>query len=66
MQDMRSHTEQLKPTNAVPNRNLCPKIDAVEHRKDYDVAGFPLELECLDDGQGTERRKCELERENGG
>ena len=30
------------------------------------MAGFPLELECLDDGQGTERQNCELERENGG
>ena len=27
---------------------------------------FPLELECLDDGQGTEGQNCELERENGG
>ena len=34
-----------------------PQIVAVEHRKDYDVAGFPLELECLDDDQGTERDK---------
>ena len=42
------------------------QIVAVEHREDYDVAGFPLELECLDDGQGTERQNCELERENGG
>ena len=45
---------------------MAPQIVAVEHRKDYDVAGFPLELECLDDGQGTERQNCELERENGG
>ena len=30
------------------------------------MAGFPLELECLDDGQGTERQNCELECENGG
>ena len=28
--------------------------------------GFLLELECLDDGQGTEGQNCELERENGG
>ena len=45
---------------------MAPQIVAVEHCKDYDVAGFPLELECLDDGQGTERQNCELERENGG
>ena len=45
---------------------MAPQIVAVEHRKDYDVARFPLELECLDDGQGTERQNCELQRENGG
>ena len=45
---------------------VAPQIVAVEHRKNYDVAGFPLELECLDDGQGTERQNCEPERENGG
>ena len=45
---------------------MAPQIVAVEHRKDYDVAGFPLELECLDDDQGTERQNCELERDNGG
>ena len=45
---------------------MAPQIAAVEHRKNYDVAGFPLELECLDDGQSTERQNCELERENGG
>ena len=45
---------------------IAPQIVAVEHHKDYDVAGLPLELECLDDGQGTERQNCELERENGG
>ena len=48
------------------NSPWLPRLVAVEHRKDYDVAGFPLELECLDDGQGTERQNCELERENGG
>ena len=46
--------------------SMAPQIVAVEHCKDYDVAGLPLELECLDDGQGTERQNCELERENGG
>ena len=69
MQDMRSHTEQLKPTNCrakwklVFNSPWLPRFVAVEHHKDHDVAGFPLELECLDDGQGTERQNCELERE---
>ena len=37
--------------------SMAPQIAAVEHRKNYDVAGLPLELECLDDGQGTERDK---------
>ena len=46
--------------------SMAPQIVAVVHRKDCDVAGFPLELECLDDGQGTEGQNCELERENGG
>ena len=45
---------------------MAPQIVAVEHSKNCDVAGLPLELECLDDGQGTERQNCELERENGG
>ena len=36
---------------------MAPQIVAAEHRKDYDVAGFLLELECLDDVQGTERDK---------
>ena len=45
---------------------MAPQIVAVEHHKNYDVAGFPLELECLDDGQGIERQNCELECENGG
>ena len=66
MQDMRSHTEQLKPKMPCKMETcvefpMAPQIAAVEHRKDYDVAGFPLELECLDDGQGTERQNCELE-----
>ena len=42
------------------------KIDALEHCKNYNVAGFSLECECLDDNQGTERQNCELECENGG
>ena len=46
--------------------SMAPQIAAAEHRKNYDVAGLSLELECLDDGQGTERQNCELERENGG
>ena len=46
--------------------SMAPQIVAVEHHKDYDVAGLPLELECLDDGQGTDRQNCEVERENGG
>ena len=72
MQDMQSRTEQLKPTNAVQNGKLvltfymAPQIATVEHRKNYDAAGLSMELECLDDGQGTERQNCELERENGG
>ena len=58
---MRSHTEQLKPTNVVQIEfPVAPQIVAVEHHKDYDVAGLPLVLECL------ERQNCELECENGG
>ena len=45
---------------------MAPQIVAAEHCKDYNVAGLPLEFECLDDGQGTEIQNCELERENGG
>ena len=47
-------------------KTCAPQIAAVEHRKNYDVASLSMELECLDDGQGTERQNCELERENGG
>ena len=36
---------------------MAPQIAAAEHRKNYDVAGLSMELECLDDGQGTERDK---------
>ena len=46
--------------------SMAPQIVAAEHCKDYDGAGLPLEFECLDDGQGTKRQNCELERENGG
>ena len=45
---------------------MAHQIVTVEHCKDYNVAGLPLEFECLDDGQGTERQNCELEPENGG
>ena len=45
---------------------MAPQIVAAEHCEDHDVAGLPLEFECLDDGQGTKRQNCELERENGG
>ena len=39
--------------------SMAPQIVAFEHC-------LPLEFECLDDGQGTKRHNCELERENGG
>ena len=39
---------------------------APEHCKDYNVAGFSLELERLDDCQSPKRQNCELECENGG
>ena len=32
------------------------QVLAVEHCKDNNVAGFPLEFECLDDGQGPKRQ----------
>ena len=38
---------------------------ALEHCKDYNVAGFPLEFECLDDGQGPKRQNCKQECEDG-
>ena len=43
-----------------------PQVVAVEHCKDYNVAGFSLEFECLHDGQGPKRQNCELECDNGG
>ena len=39
---------------------------APEHCKNPNVAGFSLELERVDDGQGTKRQTCERECENGG
>ena len=45
---------------------MAPRVDAPEHGKNYNVAGFSLEFECLDDNQGTKGQNCELECENGG
>ena len=45
---------------------MASKIDAPELCKSYNVAGFSLECECLDDDQDTKRQNCELECENGG
>ena len=45
---------------------MAPQIVALEHCKDYNVAGFLLEFECLDDGQGPKRQNCKLECEDGG
>ena len=45
---------------------MAPQIVALEHCKDYNVAGFLLEFECLNDGQGPKRQNCELECEDGG
>ena len=45
---------------------MAPQVVAVEHCTDYNVAGFPLEFECLDDGQGPKTQNCELECEGGG
>ena len=45
---------------------MAPQVVAVEHCKNYNVAGLPLEFECLDDGQGPKRQNCELECEDGG
>ena len=42
---------------------MDPQIVAVEHHKDYNVAGLLLEFECLDDGQDTKRQNRELECE---
>ena len=40
----------------VLNYPRLPRLLRLNTIKDYDVAGFPLEFECLDDGQGTERK----------
>ena len=45
---------------------VVPQNVAFVHCKDYNVAGFPLEFECLDDGQGLKRHYCKLECEDGG
>ena len=50
IRDMRSRTEQLKPTNAQRNGDLfefvtASKTVAPEHCKVYNVAGFSLECE---------------------
>ena len=49
-----------------PEIFMAPQNVAFEHCKDFNVAGFPLELECLDDGQGPKRHNCKLECEDGG
>ena len=41
----------------VLNSQWLPRLLRFEHRKDYDVAGLPLEFECLDDGQGYRETK---------
>ena len=44
---------------------MATQVEA-EHCKNYDVACFSLEFECLDAGQGPKRQNCELECEGGG
>ena len=44
---------------------MTPKKAAPEHCKNQYVAGFSLEFERVNDGQGTKRQNCELECENG-
>ena len=45
---------------------MGPKSAALERCKNHNVAGFSLECERVDDGQGTKRQNCELECECGG
>ena len=45
---------------------MAPKNAAPEQCKNPNVAGFSLEFERVDDGQGAKRQNCELECENGG
>ena len=45
---------------------MAPQIVALQHCEDYNVAGFPLEFECLNDGQVSKRQNCKLECEDGG
>ena len=52
--------------NCVLNSSWLPRLLRLNIVQNFNVAGRPLEFECLDDGQGTERQNCELERENGG
>ena len=65
-------TDQLKPTHVlakwrpVLNSARLPRLMRLNIVKHYNVAGFSLELECMDDDQGTMRQHFELECENGG
>ena len=45
---------------------MASQVVEAEHCKNCNVAGFSLEFECLDDGQGPKRQNCELECEDGG
>ena len=50
----------------VLSSSWLPRLLRLNIVKNYNVAGLSLEFECLDDGQGTKRQNCRLERENGG
>ena len=62
MQDTRSLKDLLKPTKygEVETSSeflMAAQVLEVESCENHNVAGLSLELECLDDGQGTERDK---------
>ena len=44
----------------------APEETALEHREIDNVAGFPVELERVDDGESSNRQDFELEGEIGG
>ena len=64
---------QISSSEQVPSEKetsveffMASEKAALEHCEDFNVAGFPLELQRFDHCQSPERHNCELECENGG
>ena len=68
MQDMRSRTEQLKPTCLAKwfEFFMASNIDAPEHRKNYNVAGFFSGVRVSGRRSRHKETKSRAECENGG